>query len=130
MLQTLLLVCIHEKSGSFSQVKQGSQISAGCKNCSCSFPAVGSSLQIQQAPVTLCLFFFGKIIKKLRFHMFPVHSLLHFPGENASQHSKLSLTTRKNITVQTVVLHNKKRTSFSILKIYLRFFKILHGIYM
>lgn len=47
------------------------------------------------------------------FHLFPVHNLLHFTGENASQHSKMFLTRNvqitKNNTVQIVVFTWKRR---------------------
>lgn len=47
------------------------------------------------------------------FHLFPVHNLLHFTRENASQHSKMFLTRNvqiaKNNTVQIVVFTWKRR---------------------
>lgn len=96
-----------------SQVERVNRTSAGCKNCCCSFPAVGSSLQIQQPRVTFCLFFFGQVIKTLRFHIFPVHNLSQLTGEKVSPHSKMSLTTNiwitKNNTVQVVVFTCKKK---------------------
>lgn len=96
-----------------SQVKQVNQTSAGCKNCCCSFPAVGSSLQIQQPCVTLCLFFFGQVIKMLWFHIFAVHNLSQLTEEKVSQHSNMSLTTNiqitNNNTVQVVGFTCKKK---------------------
>lgn len=98
------------------------------------FSSCGKLTADSAAHVTLCLFFFGQVIKMFRFHIFLVHSLSQLTGEKASQHSKVSLTTNiritNNNTVQSTSIwfymqtnKKKKRTSFFTWITYSRLFK-------